>query len=386
MGKKFMGDVPFRDVYIHALVRDEHGQKMSKSRGNVIDPLIMMEKYGTDSLRFTLAAFAAQGRDIILSEKRIEGYRAFTNKVWNSTRFLLMNLDESFTPKKPQAAALTRFDKWILHQLNATIREVDHALTEYRFNDAASSLYTFFWNDYCDWYLELTKPRLFNKEDAASADAARQVLFHVLKTSLKLMHPFMPYITEEIHSRTGGEGDMLIVAAWPETEAAYDFAQAANETVLFQEIIYKIRNIRGEMNVTPDKKANLVVKTGDASIRTLVTEEAAQIRSLAKVEEITVNADYTPDKTDCAAAIAGAEIFVPLKGLIDIAKETERLTKELGKIEADIARAGGKLSNEKFMASAPADIVAKEKEKLAEAEELKAKLTAALENLKTLRP
>jgi valyl-tRNA synthetase len=215
LGVKFMGDVPFRDVYIHALVRDEHGNKMSKSRGNVIDPLLMMDQYGTDAFRFTLAIFAAQGRDIILSEKRIEGYRAFCNKIWNATRFILMNLGDDFIAGDIDATALEPFDRWILDRLNRAIDDINRALEEYRFNEAAHLIYDFWWGEFCDWYVELTKQRLYNGETAAAVSSAlaRQVLYHVLETSLKLLHPFMPFITEEIWEKiTGGSRGRIIVA------------------------------------------------------------------------------------------------------------------------------------------------------------------------------
>jgi valyl-tRNA synthetase len=209
-----MKEIPFRDVYIHALVRDEHGQKMSKSKGNVIDPLIMMERYGTDAFRFTLAAFAAQGRDIILSEKRIEGYRAFCNKIWNATRFILMNLGEDFTPGTYDKSNLEVFDKWILHTMNETVKAVDSALQQYKFNEAASLIYEFWWNEFCDWYLELVKQRIYSKDPAMkeSSAIAKQTLYTVLKTGLKLLHPFMPFITEEIWSfiKIQGESDIIV--------------------------------------------------------------------------------------------------------------------------------------------------------------------------------
>ncbi len=385
MGLKFMGDVPFKDVYIHALVRDEHGHKMSKSRGNVIDPLIMMDKFGTDAFRFTLAMFAAQGRDVIMSEKRIEGYRAFSNKIWNSTRFVLMNLGEDFSSKGINEAALERFDKWILFRLNCAIDEISKALSEYRFNDAAQSVYSFFWNEFCDWYLELTKPRLYGHSGEESANCAKEVLFHVLKESVKLLHPFMPFITEEIWSKIKEKNqNLLIVTKYPETDPKFNFSKESDETAVFQEIIYKIRNIRGEMNIAPDRKADLIIKTESPLVREIVEKESAQLKSLAKIESIKVNASYKPEKSDCSAVIKDAEIYLPLKGLIDVDKELERLNKELSKIEADLSRVEGKLSNDKFISSAPEDIVAKEKSKRDEFVELKKKITESINNLKNL--
>jgi valyl-tRNA synthetase len=382
MGLKFMGNVPFKDIYIHALVRDEHGHKMSKSRGNVIDPLVMMDKFGTDSFRFTLAIFAAQGRDVIMSEKRVEGYRSFTNKIWNATRYILMNLGDSFTPRTLDVKELKPFDRWILHSLNRTIDSVEKSLAEYRFNDAAQSLYDFFWHEFCDWYLELTKPRMFGKETPESAETAKQVLFHILKTSMKLMHPFMPFLTEEIWTTiTGGTEKRLIISEWPSADSRFVFEKENAEVELFKEIIYKIRNIRGELNIAPDKKMNLVFKTESALVKHIVESESVHIQSLARVESITVNASYVPDKTDAGTVIADASIYVPMKGLIDFDVERARLTKEIAKAESEIARVDSKLSNENFVSRAPADVLAKEQEKKNELSSAIAKLKESLAKL-----
>jgi valyl-tRNA synthetase len=382
MGLKFMGKVPFKDVYIHALVRDEHGHKMSKSRGNVIDPLVMMDKYGTDSFRFALSIFAAQGRDVIMSEKRVEGYRSFTNKIWNATRYILMNLGDSFTPRDLSADELQRFDRWILHSLNMTIRNTEKSLAEYRFNDAAQGLYDFFWHEFCDWYLELTKPRLYGKESVESAETAKQVLFHVLKKSIQIMHPFMPFLTEEIWtSITAGREGRCIVSAWPDIAPAYVFEKETGEVNLFKEIIYKIRNLRGEMNVGPDKKMNLVFKTSDALVKTIVERETIHIQSLARVDKITIDEGYSPNKTDASAVIADCVIYAPLKGLIDFELEKARLTKELDKINAELARVDGKLGNESFVAKAPADVIAKEKEKRDEFISVRDRLVESIDKL-----
>ena len=382
MGIKFMGKVPFKEVYIHALVRDEHGNKMSKSRGNVIDPLVLMEQYGTDSLRFTLAIFAAQGRDILLSEKRVEGYRAFTNKIWNATRYILMNLGDSFTPRELDVKSLTPFDRWILTQLNVTIETVDKAIAEYRFNEASQSLYDFFWHDVCDWYLELTKPRLYGKDTPESAENARQVLFHVLKTSMKLLHPFIPFLTEEIwQAITGGKENRLILGTWPAPDSRLTFKSESAEIEVFKEIVYKIRNIRGEMNIAPDKKLIVIIKSDDSSIKTLVERERVHIENLTRAESATFNAAYLPNKTDASAAIANAMIYLPLEGLIDFVAEKARLSKELVKVEADLARVSGKLSNEGFTAKAPADIIEKERAKMEEFANVAASLKESIKKL-----
>ena len=379
MGLKFMGDVPFRDVYIHALIRDEQGAKMSKSKGNVIDPLIMMDQYGTDSLRFTLAMLAAQGRDIILSEKRIEGYRTFCNKIWNATRFIMMNLGDGFRERQLDAGELETFDRWILHRLNEAIRATDAALAEYKFNDAAHAIYSFWWHEFCDWYIELTKQRLYDRNAGAgkSSDTARQVLFYVLKKSTQLLHPFMPFITEELWDKIKGEGDGLImVSRWPEARAEFDFAAESAETALFQEVVYRIRNVRGEMNVPPDKRAPVVFKTASESVASIIRREEVHIKALARVESITIDAAYAPATTDASAVMTDLEIFIPLKNLIDFDKERARIDKEIERMRGDLGRVEQKLNNESFIGKAPADVIEREKAKRNEMAEILSKLEA----------
>ena len=295
MGMKFMGEIPFHDVYIHALVRDEHGHKMSKSRGNVVDPLIMMDKYGTDAFRFTLSVLAAQGRDIVFSEKRIEGYRAFINKIWNATRFIMMNLGDNFTARNIETDELEKFDRWILHRLNQTIERASLALGEYRFNEAAQEIYDFWWHEFCDWYVELTKQRLYDKDpgSAKSSDTAQQVLYLILKKSLQLMHPFMPFITEEIwETATEGKEGHIIVSQWPQPEEKFSFPVEAGETEVFKDLVYKIRNIRGEINIPPDKKGSVIFKTSDNALAAMIERESVHIMALAKAKEVVVDTDY----------------------------------------------------------------------------------------------
>ncbi len=384
MGLKFMGDVPFKDVYIHALIRDEHGQKMSKSKGNVIDPIVLMDNYGTDAFRFTLTVLAAQGRDIVMSEKRIEGYRSFCNKIWNATRFILMNLGDDFKMKDIKISSLEPFDKWILSRMNFAVSEVEKGFREYKFNDAAQAMYTFVWHEFCDWYIELVKNRMYSKEEssAESAETAKQVLFHIIRNALKLLHPVMPFITEEIWSRIKNTDEpMIMVSSWPEINPAFDFKTEAAETEIFKEIIYKIRNIRGEMNIPPDKKAKAVFKTASASIVSIIKREDANIKTLARVEEILIDANFVPDKNDACAVISDLEIYLPLKGLIDTDKEKARLSKEIEKVEADLLRVNSKLNNETFIGKAPAEIIEKEKSKKSEMEEIILKLKDSLGKL-----
>jgi len=357
---------------------------MSKSKGNVIDPLIMIDSYGTDAFRFTLAAFAAQGRDIILSEKRIEGYKSFCNKIWNATRFILMNLGDNFKPAMPDSSKLEVFDRWMLHTANMAVKNVNAALEEYRFNEAANLMYEFWWNEFCDWYLELVKQRIYSKDPAAgdSSDAAKQVLYCVLKTGLRLLHPFMPFITEEIWSiiKTEGESDIMI-SQWPEYSTSMVFADESLYAETFKEIIYKIRNVRGEMNIPPDKKAAVVFKTINPLMIKIINTESVHIQALAKVESVAIDADYTPEKTDASAVMTDLEIFLPLKGLIDTDKEKARLEKEIGKITQELQRVEGKLNNESFTGKAPADVIEKEKAKQKEYRDMLEKLQESLSKL-----
>jgi valyl-tRNA synthetase len=385
MGLKFMKDIPFRDVYIHALVRDEHGQKMSKSKGNVIDPIIMMDNYGTDAFRFTLAIFAAQGRDIIMSEKRVEGYRAFCNKIWNATRFILMNLGEGFAAREIKAGELDNFDKWILHRLNKAAADITKALEEYKFNEAAHQIYEFWWHEFCDWYLELTKPRIYSKDSAVkdkdSAETARQILYHVLKTGLQLLHPFMPFITEEIWSRINPSDGRIIISKWPEPNKDFNFQGEAEDADIFKEIVYRIRNIRAEMNIPPGKNANVIFKTTNKQIISIINRELINIKSLAKLDAVKIDCNYKPENTDVSAILKDAEIYIPLKGLIDVEKERMRIQKEIDKANTDIDRVDKKLSNESFLNKAPEDIILKEKSKRDEAKELLKKLEESLSKL-----
>jgi valyl-tRNA synthetase len=384
LGLKFMDNIPYRDVYIHALVRDEHGHKMSKSKGNVIDPLVMMDRYGTDAFRFTLAIFASQGRDIILSEKRIEGYRSFANKIWNTTRFILMNLGDEFTARSLERDELEHFDRWILHRLNSTIVDVTKGLAEYRFNDAAHAIYDFWWHEFCDWYLELSKQRIYSKESSKkqTSDTVRQVLFLVLKESVKMLHPFMPFITEEIWSRIKDKNEQdIIVSEWPRINPVFDFPGEVAEAETFKEIVYRIRNIRGEMNIPPDKQAAVIFKTGNSGITTLIEREDINLRALAKLNSIKTDPDYTPDPTDASAVISELEIFMPLKELIDIEKEKARLEKELHKIRGELDRIDKKLKNENFISKAPSDIIDKERNKRSEYTDILEKLEINLNKL-----
>jgi valyl-tRNA synthetase len=388
MGLHFMGEVPFREVYIHALVRDAQGQKMSKSKGNVIDPLTVIDAYGTDAFRFTLAAFAAQGRDIKLAEERIAGYRNFANKIWNAARFALMNL-EGFDPDTVDLSAvqLSNADRWILFRLNEAAREVDEALTAYRFNDAAGALYRFTWSEFCDWYIELIKDDLY-RADNERQETARYVLWTVLEQLLRLLHPFMPFITEEIwQALPGGKtAASIMLASYPVPRAEWDaYRDGAAEMELVMEVIKAIRNIRGEMEVAPSREIAAILDCRSDATLSLLKHNEVYIMRLARLASLAIGQGVARPE-DAALQVAGdVEIVVPLKGLVDVEEEEKRLAKELGKIDKDIEFLGKKLENPSFVERAPADVVAKEREKLEEFANKKRLLEESMVKIRRLK-
>ena len=394
VGLKFMNDVPFRDVYIHALVRDAEGQKMSKSKGNVIDPLVIMDKYGTDAFRFTLSAMAAQGRDIKLAEERIEGYRNFCNKIWNLARFTLMNIQESGVRSQKSEVEYSLADKWILTRLNAAVREVTVALETYRFNDAANSIYQFIWHELCDWYVELIKGDLRGENGEERKKTAQYILVKVLKDSLKLLHPMMPFITEEIwdvlpiEEGARGKGQWAggkSIMQQPFPKASEDYPDAEKEMNSLMEAIKAIRNIRSEMNIAPSATIEAICYSADATVRALLTSEERYIKTLAKVSDLKISAPADRPE-NAAVAIAGSvEIFVPLKGLINFYEEEKRLARDLEKVMKDLEGVQRKLSDENFLARAPKEVVEKDKIRVEELLQKKAKLEEGLERIKRIK-
>ncbi|MDR9805211.1 valine--tRNA ligase [Rhizobium hidalgonense] len=377
MGLHFMKDEngdpvePFHTIYIHALVRDKNGQKMSKSKGNVIDPLELIDEYGADALRFTLAIMAAQGRDVKLDPARIAGYRNFGTKLWNATRFAEMNGAKSDPYFVPEAAELT-INRWILTELARTERDVTEALESFRFNDAAGALYRFVWNEVCDWYLELLKP-VFNGEDEGAKAEAQACSAYILEEIYKLLHPFMPFMTEELWAHTAGEGkerDTLVChAEWP--SPSYADNGAADEINWLIDLVSGIRSVRAEMNVPPSATAPLVVVKANNLTRERLFRHDAAIKRLARVEAISL-ADDAP-KGAAQIVVDEATICLPLGNLIDLSAEKARLEKAIGKMEGEISRIDGKLSNEKFVANANPDVVDAERERL---EELKGQIAS----------
>ncbi|WP_026015222.1 valine--tRNA ligase [Chelatococcus sp. GW1] len=362
MGIHFMDDVPFRDVYIHALVRDEKGAKMSKSKGNVIDPLDLVEKYGADALRFTLAAMAAQGRDIKLSTQRVEGYRNFATKIWNAARFAEMNGCVRVAAFTPDQATLT-LNRWILGECGAAAGAVTAALEAFKFNEAAGAAYRFVWNLFCDWYLELAKPVL-QGEDGPAKDETRATIAFVLDEICKLLHPFMPFLTEELWAIKGEEGParetILALASWPEAKAAGD-AEAEAEIGWIIDLVSDIRSARAETNVPAGAQVPLVFVGASAGTRARVTRWEDVLRRLARLGDISY-ADAVPGGS-IQLIVRGEVAALPLAGLVDLAAERVRLEKELGKLDADIARIDAKLANADFIARAPEEVVEEQKER-----------------------
>jgi valyl-tRNA synthetase len=383
MGLHFMKDVPFKEVYIHALVRDEEGQKMSKSKGNVIDPLDVMEQYGTDALRFTLASMASPGRDIKLSEGRIEGYRNFANKLWNAARFIMMNLpeekngaDESYgndatTKPTQKPAQKTAADLWIEARLCLTTAAVNDALVHYRFDEAAKYLYQFVWHEFCDWYLEMVKVDF----QEAEAGCERPVLLSTYEAILKLLHPFMPFITEELWSYLSGRKGRITLESYPEEGAVFrdpSTEQAVQEVII--DTVDAIRNLRGEMNIPPSTILTLLVKAKNEKSAAAFECHLPYIKRLARVSEVTIGCDLVKPGRAASVSISSAEIYLPLDEA-QLRREILRIEKSLAKAEKELASVEKKLENPRFIANAPKEIVEKNKAQRDEWRAASSKLT-----------
>lgn len=379
MGIRFMDNIPFHSVYIHALIRDSEGQKMSKTKGNVIDPLTMMDKYGTDALRFTLAAFAAQGRDIKLSEERIEGYRNFCNKLWNASRFVLMNLDGydgtyKLIPNEERPAS----HRWILSRLNEACREVNHALEEFKFNDAASSIYKFIWNEYCDWFLELSKPHLYGGNDRKET---QNILVYVLGNCLRLLHPFMPFITEEIHSKLPGTTGSMMEDTFPEYKENNVDLEAEKTFSTVINVIDCVRNVRGEMNLNPGLNLDLLIRTRHDHEVTTLNNNTQYINSLGRANLIKSGPTVKKPRVSISSVCGEMDIFIPLEGKINFTEEKNRVEKELNKIKKDIIVLVKKLSNKNFIDKAPPEVIEKDSQRKKILSEKQARLKIHLETV-----
>lgn len=379
MGIHFMGDVPFRTVYIHALVRDEHGQKMSKSKGNVIDPLDLIDKYGCDALRFTLTALAAQGRDIKMSEQRVEGYRNFATKLWNATRFCLMNecrADPAFDPAKVTAPV----NRWMIGRLAACAQNVDQAMAQYRYNDAAGALYRCIWNEFCDWYVEFTKPIIQGDDETLKAET-RACTAWVLGQLLHLLHPFMPYITEELWPQLGeASTKMLITEPWPDFANLAVDQEAGADLDWVIRLISEIRTLRAEMNVPPGPQIPVLIRDAGAKTQSRLKAYDDLIRRLGRIEKIEMLVGDGP-KGAAQIVIDEATVLLPLAGLIDVEKERARLKKDLDKAASEGEKIAKKLGNAQFVAKADPEVVEEQRQRLTEIEQMQAKLKLALERL-----
>ena len=384
MGLKVMGQRPFKNVYIHALVRDAEGQKMSKSKGNVIDPLNVMDKYGTDALRFTLAAMASPGRDIKLSEDRIEGYRNFANKLWNAARFILMNLEG---PREAgPVSARSSADRWILNRLHRTIGGVNASLEAYRFDEAANSLYHFIWHEYCDWYLELAKPALADKE-SREASLTHATLVETFETVLRLLHPFMPFITEEIWQSIPHRGESIMVSEYPTQNPALLNDAIETEMASVTSVVSETRNIRGSQGIAPSRLLKVAVATPTAAFQTTLKTHEQLISSLARISELSIGMDVKPYRNGASSSIVfpgggvGA-VYVDLTGLIDIEKETSRIEKRVKELTAQMDQDQKKLSNADFLAKVPAEILQKTRARHQECLLEREKLSGELQRLR----
>jgi len=371
------GEIPFSTVFIHGLVRDDQGRKMSKSLGNGVDPLQVIDQYGCDTLRFSLLTGNAPGNDIRFQWDKVESSRSFANKIWNAARFLLMSIDDTVTGKL-DPATFTNGDKWILTRLNEVIPDVTRNIDNFELGIASQKLYSFLWTEFCDWYIEMIKSRLYG-DDPAAKTAALNTAAYVLSRTLELLHPFMPYITEEIWQHLPHEGQSIMVTQWPETDESLMFPEAKDAMEIYMEAVRALRALRRELNVPPSKKAPLIIATEQ---RDLFQAGAQVYMDLASVSDVTVLAEGAPapEKT-VSAVVSGATFYVPLADLVDLSKEKERAEKEAEKIRGEIARAEAKLANESFVAKAPAQLVENEKKKLADAKE---KLAAVEERLRGL--
>ena len=380
-GYEQMGEKPFKTVLFHGLVRDDQGRKMSKSLGNGIDPLEIIDKYGADALRLTLITGNAPGNDMRFYMSRVEASRNFANKVWNASRFIMMNM-EGKTITEPETKDLEPVDKWIISKLNTVIKDVTENMDKFELGIAVQKVYDFIWDEFCDWYIEMVKPRLYNSDNAASMNAALWTLKSVLIDALKLLHPYMPFITEEIFTSLQSEEDSIMISSWPKYSEERNFAKDEADIELVKEAVRGIRNVRTGMNVSPGRKATIYVVSSDNNIRETFESGELFIKSLAYASEVIVKDDMDGISDDAVSVvIPGANIYMPFTELVDIAQEIERLGKEKTRLEGEIKRASGMLANERFISKAPKEKVDEEKQKLVKYEQMLSEVTKQLEKL-----
>jgi len=383
-GYEQMGERPFKTVLFHGLVRDSQGRKMSKSLGNGIDPLEIIDQYGADALRLTLITGNAPGNDMRFYYEKVEANRNFANKVWNASRFIMMNM-EGKKITVPAASELEPVDKWILSKCNTLVKDVTENMENYDLGIAVQKVYDFIWDEFCDWYIEMVKPRLYNSDDAKSQNAALYTLKSVLIDALKLLHPYMPFITEEIFCTLQSEEESIMISRWPEYSEDKNYPKEEKDIEIIKEAVRGIRNIRTEMNVAPSKKATVYVVSEDEGIRRTFEEGKLFFATLSYASEVLVQKDKTGIADDAVSVmIAGAALYIPFAELVDIQAEIERLEKEEKRLAGEIARCEGMLKNEKFISKAPEAKVAEEKEKLAKYTNLAEQVKARLAQLKAM--
>ncbi|MCR8629604.1 valine--tRNA ligase [Paenibacillus radicis (ex Xue et al. 2023)] len=378
---EFTGQIPFKDVLIHGLVRDADGRKMSKSLGNGVDPLEVIEKYGADAMRFMLSTSSTSGQDLRFRWEKVEQARNFANKIWNASRFALMNLGDFKVEEIDLSGSLNTADRWILHRLNETVRDVTRLMDSYEFGETGRLLYNFIWDDLCDWYIEFSKLSLYGTDDQAKK-TTKSVIAYVLDQTQRLIHPFMPFISEEIWQHLPHEGETIILAKWPEYESRFEAADAVREMELLMDIIRNVRNIRAEVNVPMSKKIELLVKPSSAEVLAVLKRNEDYIQRFSNTSTLEISLELTtPDKA-MTAIVTGAELYLPLAGLIDISQELGRLEKELQALHGEVERIEKKLSNEGFVAKAPAKVIEEEKAKLVDYADKRDKVIARLAELR----
>jgi len=390
LGLAMTGDIPFHTVYLHGLIRDEVGQKMSKSKGNVVDPLVVIEEHGSDALRFALLTGSTPGNDMKLSLQKVEAARNFANKLWNATRFVLGNLGQGYSAQDVARAAadwqqhpetLSLADRWILSRHNRLIRDVTQLIEQYQFGEAGRAIYEFLWGEFCDWYIEIAKVPLYG-EDQAAAQRTRAILIYVLERTLRLLHPFMPFVTEEIWQHLPHDGEALIIAPWPAPDALDEAAEAEMGPIM--EMVHAIRNARAEYEVEPSRQIAASVVAGPR--RDLVASQAHILTRLARVDEGKLRIEAELHEKPAKAldlVVSGYEVFLPLAGLVDLERERARLGAELEKVQQEMVRTEKLLANPGFVSKAKPEVVDKERAKLQDSRERHAKLQERLRSMES---
>ncbi|MFD0617963.1 valine--tRNA ligase [Paenibacillus sp. GCM10027629] len=379
---EFTDEIPFKDVLMHGLVRDSEGRKMSKSLGNGVDPLEVIDKYGTDAMRYMISTSSTPGQDLRFRWERVEQARNFANKIWNASRFALMNLEGFTVDQIDISGNLSTADRWILHRLNETARDITRLMDSYEFGETGRLLYNFIWDDLCDWYIEFAKLSLYG-EDAEAKRTTQSVLSYVLDRTQRMIHPFMPYISEEIWQHLPHEGETITLAAWPTYDEKLEAPDAVKEMNLLMDIIRAVRNVRAEVNVPMSKKIELVIKSADAQSDAIIRNNEGYIKRFCNTSQFEASTDIAVPEKAMTAIVTGAELYLPLAGLIDIAQEIERLEKEVKNLRSEVERVDKKLANEGFVAKAPAKVIEEERAKQQDYSDKLDKVLARIQELQS---